>query len=269
MEQYNFVICNADTDSISFRKEDHSPFSEEEQEKLLKELNSLYPEKIKWEHDGIFEVFVVVKAKNYIKLHDGVLEIKGSGLKDPKKQPAIREFTDKVINCLVYDKTNEILNIYNEYIREINNLKDICRWVRKMTITESVLNPKRTTEQKILNALEGKKMQQGDKIYVFFKQDESLCLQENWNNNHHPVKLMASLYNSLNTFKNVLDMTQFPKYHLKSYKIQCQLAEVLGNPIPEKVKRPRKPKVETIGFSCTHDSPHPEDDYYVSEDEGN
>lgn len=252
----NFIIVNADTDSVSFCKQDMSVFSEEEQDELLKSLNSLYPDKISWEDDGLYQVLVVVKAKNYIKLHDGKLEIKGSGLKDPKKQPAIREFMDKIINCLVYDKKDEIVNIYHEYIREAHNLKDISRWTKKMTITESVLNPKRTNEQKVLDALKGQKIQMGDKIFCYFKNDDSLGLQEFWDNDHNILKMMGNLYNSLNVFKNVLDMTHYVKFTLKSHEVQCKLAEVLGNPHPEKVKRTRKKKEEFNGFSLAMDDPN-------------
>ena len=66
MKTNNFIISNVDTDALSFCKADMSPMTKEEQMELLKELNSLYPEKIKFAHDGYFQSFVVVKAKNYI-----------------------------------------------------------------------------------------------------------------------------------------------------------------------------------------------------------
>lgn len=238
----NFIVVNADTDSVSFCKPDGQLFSEEEQNKLLSSLNSLYPEKIKWEHDGVYDCLIVIKSKNYIKLHDGKLEIKGSGLKDPKKQPAIREFMDKVINCLVYDKKDEIVNIYHEYILEAHNVKDISRWCKKMTITEAVLNPKRTNEQKVLDSLQGQKMQMGDKIYVYFKNDNSLGLQENWDNDHNILKMIENIYKGLKTFENVLDMTQFTKFTLKNHDVQVKLAQVLGLPEPIKEKKTRKAK---------------------------
>lgn len=237
---YNFQIVNADTDSISFCKQDRSLFTEDETITLLKELNSIYPEKIKFEDDGVFDCLVVLKAKNYIKLHDGILETKGSALRNPNREPALREFISKAIDCFVYDRQHEIINIYNEYIREIFNVKDISRFCTKKTITNAVLNPERTTEQKVLDALGNRKVQMGDKHYFYFKEDESLGHVEDWNNDHNKEKLLGKLYNTISVFTNVYDMTQVPKYHLKAHKIKCQLADVLGVPHPEKVKRGKK-----------------------------
>lgn len=240
----NFVIVNADTDSISFAREDGSPFSETEQKELLQSLNSLYPEKIRWEHDGIYDVLVVVKAKNYIKLHEGELEIKGSALRATMKEAALKDFINEIINCLVYDKTNEVLNVYNKYIREIFTITEITRWSSKKTITDSVLNPKRSTEQKIRDALNGRKVQMGDKIYVYFRGDGSLGLKEDFQGDHDAPVLLKKLHNTILVFANVLDMTQFTNYALKSHAIKVKLHEVLGLPTPELIKKPRKNKLE-------------------------
>lgn len=239
-----FLIVNADTDSISFAKEGGLPFTGEEQKELLKSLNSLYPEKIKWEHDGIYDVLVVVRAKNYIKLHDGELEVKGSALKATMKEPALKDFITEIINCLVFDRVGECLEVYNKYIREIHNIQDMARWCSKKTITDSVLNPKRTTEQKILDSLKGRKVQMGDKIFVYFRADGTLGLREDFANDHDPAKLLEKLYKTIVVFTNVLDMTQFTNYALKSHEVKCKLYEVLGLPVPEKAKRTRKPKAE-------------------------
>lgn len=235
---YNFILGPVDTDSISFCKPDMSPFSEQEQSSLLTEINSMMPELVQYAHDGYYESVVCIKAKNYI-LYDGELHIKGSALRSPNKELALKEFTDKVIDCLVFDKQDQLPNHYYEYVREIHNVTDISRWTVKKTITESVLNPQRTNEQKVLDALKGKHVQMGDKIYCYFKTDESLGLQENWCGDHDTGKLLGKLYNTVSIFKNVINMELFPKFHLKSHAVKCQLADVLGIPHPEKVKRSR------------------------------
>ena len=43
---YDFIITGVDTDSIAFCKKDGAPFSEEERESLLEELNSVMPKGI-------------------------------------------------------------------------------------------------------------------------------------------------------------------------------------------------------------------------------
>lgn len=231
MKTHNFTMVNLDTDSISFSKQDGSAFSEEETTLLLQELNSNFPDKIKWEHDGLYPKIIVLKIKNYI-LYDGKkITKKGSSLKSSKTEKALKQFMDEVIEALVFDRQKEILSIYNKYIKEVYNLKDITRWVAKVTITNSVLNPERTTEQKKLDALKGKQVQMGDKYYMYFTTDKSLSLQEDWNSltpNHNPEKLAQRIWNTLNIFKNVLPMEQFPKYHLKNKKIKEKLQEILN-----------------------------------------
>ena len=49
--------------------------------------------------------------------------------------------------------TDKSVAIINEYIKEIFNVTDISRWCSRKTITENVLNPERTNEQKILDAI--------------------------------------------------------------------------------------------------------------------
>lgn len=237
---HNFILGPVDTDSISFCKPDMSPFSEEEQEALLREINSMMPNLIQYAHDGYYDTVVCIRAKNYI-LYDGEeIVIKGSGLKASMKESALKEFIQEVINYLVFDKKDEIIDLYYKYIKEINSLTDISRYVLKKTVTESVLNPKRTNEQKVLDALNGQQVQMGDKIYLYFTKDGSLKLQDDWNGDHDVDVLMKKLFNTLEVFSTVLDMTQFPKFHNKSHPIKCQLADVLGLPHPEKTKRGKK-----------------------------
>lgn len=240
--QYDFKIVNADTDSISLCFEDGSEMSEEVRAEILNEVNSLNGDQIRWEDDGYFPALVVVKAKNYILWDGKKLKIKGSGLVATMKSIALKQFINEVIDALVFDKHDTITELYHKYVREIFNITDITRWTTRKTVTEAVLNPDRTTEQKILNAIGGNKVQMGDKIRVYFTTDGSLKLEENWSNDHDPNKLVASLYDSLCVFENVLEIEKFTKFHLKSHKYKCELNKVLGLPEPEKVKKPRKTK---------------------------
>ena len=48
--------------------------------------------------DGYFDTIIVLKAKNYILCNNGKIKYKGSALKDPKKELALKEFIDKIID---------------------------------------------------------------------------------------------------------------------------------------------------------------------------
>lgn len=227
----NFIISNCDTDSISFSKPDGSPFSEEEQKSLLKDLNSHFPEKISWEHDGIYDKVIILKAKNYILYQNSKIKKKGSSLKSSKTEVGLKDFMSEIINCLVFDKTSELPSVYNRYVREVFNVKDISRWSGKRTITDAVLHSERTNETKILAAVANIKVQMGDKYYMYFALDKSLKIQENWSMlapDHDPEVLLAKLYKTLLIFQNVIDIKLFPKYYLKNKKIREELTRVLA-----------------------------------------
>lgn len=231
VQMNNFKLINCDTDSISFSKPDGSPFSTKEQEDLLKNLNSQFPEKIRFEHDGIYDKVIILKAKNYILYQDGKIKKKGSSLRSSKTEIGLKEFMSEIINCLIFDKQHELLNIFHKYIKEVYNLKDISRYCSKKTVTHAVLNPERTNEAKVLTALDGIQTQMGDKYYMYFAIDKSLKIQENWNvasPDHDPEVLLKKLYNTLVIFENVIDIKMFPKYYLKNKKIREELKKILN-----------------------------------------
>lgn len=213
---HNFILGPCDTDSISLCKNDYSSFTQEEQNSLIEEINSLLPEYIQYAHDGYFDTVVIVKAKNYVlRTLDGKVKIKGSALKATMKENALKEFINKVIYCFLEGKQDTIVNIYNEYVKEILNLQDITRWTSKKNITSKVMDPQRTNEQKILDAIEDSEYVEGDKCFVFFDVEDKLVLQEHWNNNHNVVKLLKKLYDTVCIFKLILDIKQFTNYSLK------------------------------------------------------
>ncbi len=116
------------------------------------------------------------------------------------------------------NKNEKLLNLYKSYVKQCFGIKDMTLWSKKITVTESVLNPKRTNEQKILDAIGDKHVQEGDKLYVFFKKDESLCLLENFTGEYDEMVLVEKLYKTLCIFENVINIDAFPKYHLKKNK---------------------------------------------------
>lgn len=218
----NFTLVNADTDSISICKQDMSPFSEKEQKDLLKDLNDQFPEHIKFEQegDGCFPVLIVLAAKNYV-LYDGKkIKTKGSSLRDTKKEPALREFIDECIRILVYDEPHEkLVETYHRYIKEALNVKDIKRWCSKKTITDKVETSERANETKLKDAIAGTEYVQSDKVYVFFTENEQLCLAENYKGDYNKGRLVEKLFKSTQVFKNILNTKElFKNYNLKRNK---------------------------------------------------
>lgn len=241
INQYNYIPACNDTDSISFRKPDGSPFTKEEQQKLIDEINSYLPEMLIYEHDGYFESILVIKAKNYVlREHNGKVKKKGSSITDVKRELALREMLDKLIADIMDNDSKNCVDIYNKYCLEAYNIQDIDRWTTKKSITKAVLNPTRTNEQKVLDAVQHKSPKEGDKFWLYSaidgeKQDVKkgepvflkdgtpkmvdnciLKLNEDWSGDEDKWHYVKRVYMTLEILKNVLDISQFTKYHLKS-----------------------------------------------------
>ena len=215
------TLVNVDTDSISYTnglKPEPGEFEAE-----IKALNAIYPDLIKWEDDGVFEKVIVVKAKNYVLVKDGKVKYKGSSLTDQKKEPALIEFLQEIINALLEDRREDILGIYNKYCLEAFNVKDIdiARWTTKKTVTKSVLNPSRTNEQKVLDALEGFPVQEGDKVWLYTAVDPEdpektvLRLSERYSYDAARWHYVKRVYNTIKILESILDIDDYPKYFNK------------------------------------------------------
>jgi DNA polymerase I len=209
-----FTVINGDTDSFCYTG------SKDFKEEIIS-LNMEFPEQINWTDDGQYASMVIIKAKNYAMLTPKGIKIKGSGLKATMKEPALREFIDKMIEMLLKGNEDDIRELYQGYVRSIHNVdaNTITLWSSKKTITKSVLEPKRTNEQRVKDAIQkaGKPVQEGDKIFVFFDKDDSLSLVESFNGLYSKKKLLGKLYNTVKVFETVLDLKKFPNYTLKKY----------------------------------------------------
>lgn len=214
-ESNNFTIVNADTDSISFTTPNSEYISEERRKEILAEVNSLYPERIRFEDDGFYRSVIVLRAKNYI-LDDGKkVKSKGSAVKATTKEPALKEFIQEIIKAILENRDN-YTEIYNKYVTEIMNVQDMKRWSSRKTITEKTMNSERANETKIMDAIEDSSYVEGDRVYVYFKADGTLGLLENFQQDHDKVKLLKKLFDTSKVFENVLDVKNlFLNYSLK------------------------------------------------------
>lgn len=224
-QKNNFTLVNCDTDSISYCKSNQSEISNKEQELLLENLNSLFPTKIKFEDDGYYSTVVVLKAKNYVLWDNKKLKVKGSALKATTKEKALKELINEIIQYLLNNKQNELNILYHKYVKEALNVKDMSRWASRKSITEAVLNPERTNEQKVADALDGEEYQAGDRKYFYFKSDGSLGLLERFNGDYDKYKLIEKIWKTFQVFSTVnVDIPLLPKYHLKTKRILLEKA---------------------------------------------
>lgn len=211
----NFQIVNTDTDSISFCKPDRSFISLEERKAFIKDINDRSPEMMSWADDGYYSKVIVVAAKNYIlQTEDGKIKYKGASIKAPTKPLALREFIKEIIAAILKNNTDYI-SIYNKYLKEILNVKEIKRWSDRKSLTSTTFSSQRSNERKIVDAIQGTEYVEGNRIWVFYKSDESLCLLENYDGDYSVNALLKKLYDTSQIFKDILDKKQFLNYTLK------------------------------------------------------
>ena len=212
---HEFQLTNADTDSIMIHKDQCSPFSREERTELLNEINELSPKGLVWEDDGYYTNVIILKAKNYIlKNEDGKITYKGSALKSSKTEPALKEFLNKIIDSILTEKFN-YTEIYNEFVNEILNVKDIKRWASKKSLTSTTYESERANETKIIDAIKGTEYKEGDRIFTYFDKEGNLKLVENYNNDHDIGRLLKKLHSTSKVFDAVIPKDTFINYSLK------------------------------------------------------
>jgi len=214
----NFQIANVDTDSISFCKPDGSFIPLEERKAFIKDINDKSPEFMTWSDDGYYKKVIILKAKNYVLLDEkGEIKYKGSAIKAPGKELALREFIKEMLNLMLNDNDN-YLDLYNKYAKEILDIKDIKRFAARKTITDKTMNSPRTNESKIRDAIDNTEYVEGNRIWVYFKEDDSLSLVENFDGNYSQTKLLKKLHDTVKIFAKVIDIKMFPNYTLKKNK---------------------------------------------------
>lgn len=252
IKSHNFIIPNGDTDSISFCKPDFGAMTETEIKELIVEMNDMSPDFMDWEDDGYYKCVIVLKAKNYILLktnkktgQDEII-LKGSGLKDAKKEPALKEMMNEIIDGLLYEKNNT-LEVYHKYVKEAANIQDISRWAVKKSISKKLLEGTRKNETDVLAAIPDlSQVREGDKIFIYKALDGERQIMEKdketgelvpafykagkkkgqpkmepnsyikqvqfYNNDADTAHYYGRVFATLSIFENVLDISTFIDY---------------------------------------------------------
>jgi hypothetical protein len=243
-----YDIVNCDTDSFSYTKGREVDTAEFDRD--IKQINELYPDKIIWEDDGQFDRVAVVRAKNYVLKAKGKdkLKYKGSSLTDQKKEPALIEFLQNMLEMIFRDTDSEKkVALYDNYVREALNISDIKRWAVKKTITKAIFENDRKQETDVRDAIAGRKYSEGDKVWlytylkgqrqkmvkgepqVYKKTGEpmmedvtGLKLIEDFDGNYEKIHYVGRVYSTLEILENVLALDNFTKYTLKSNKSKLE-----------------------------------------------
>ncbi len=229
--QHDFIIAPSDTDSISFCKKDMAEFSKEELKTLLGEINEQSPDKVLWEDDGYYNRIIALKAKNYV-LYDPTkkkkLVIKGSALKSSTKCEKLKTYIKQIIDIMVYEELDQVhpklKELYSQYVSEIMNISDIKPWSARKTLSSTMQESERANETKVITALQGSDYREGDRMFLFYKEDGSMCLAEHFKGDYDKPRLLKNLYNTTETFDTILPVKElFKNYALKrNFSALCE-----------------------------------------------
>lgn len=214
VDKQEYELVNVDTDSFSYST--GKKLTQEVFDSHIAEINELFHDQIRWENDGQYKAVLVTKAKNYVlQPYKGDLEVKGSALKAPLKEPALRDFINDVINLMLDGKKDHLYDLYTTCALQIANITDITPWCFKKTVTEALTTSDRPNETRVLAALEGMHIQEGDKVFMFFKEKDVYEVREKFAGTYCREKLYNKLYKTMGIFANLVDIDLFPNYSLK------------------------------------------------------
>ena len=113
----------------------------------------------------------------------------------------------------------EMQQMYNEKVKQILNIKtkeDIKLFSSRKTISLKTIESTRSNETKLVDAIKDSTYTEGDRCWVFYKSDDSLCLVENFDGDYNKVRLLKNLYDTISIFDSVIDVKKlFINYSLK------------------------------------------------------
>lgn len=205
-ENKGYKVVLVDTDSIKY----HNPsgtITESDANINTAEVNALFPTGIKWDDEGIYKVFVVVKSKNYIMVDSNdKVKLKGSSMKSSKLEPSLKSLQKDIIDMLIGRNHESIQAIYERHAKNAAKISDIKPWSSRKTISERTVNSTRKNERLLVEALSGESYQLGDKFEFYYTRDGVLKLSSKYNAqapDHDVKRILGKIYKTCQVFANV------------------------------------------------------------------
>ncbi len=211
-----FVVPKGDTDSITIYNNGES-LNKDEIRGLITEINGILPEYINFELDAIYDVIVVFKAKNYAYREGEKISTKGGALKAATKSEKLKNFNNIIIKDLLYLRDhNHFHQTYIQHVKEILSINDIKPWCLRKTLSSTMQESERTNETKVMNAIKGSNYVEGDRFWLFYLPDDTLCLAEKFTGEYNKPRLLKNIWDTMNVFDSVLPIKELMlNYSLK------------------------------------------------------
>lgn len=239
-----YTVPKGDTDSVTLFANGEAIPKDTVME-LIAEINGILPEQINFELDAFYDSLIVFKAKNYAYREKEKITVKGSALKGSTKCTALKEYTKKAIDMMLYDSSVEDLQgYYMNHVHEILNITDMKRWSSRKTLSSTMEDSERANETKVMEAIKDSEYKEGDRFYTFYRADDSICLVENFNGDYNKKRLFKNLFDTTMIFDSVIPdaKEKFLNYSLK--RNEKFMPGYIAPPPKVKVTKPRKKKGE-------------------------
>jgi len=219
-----YEIVLVDTDSIKYY-DPNSPLTPDVTAVNTKEVNALFPSGIKWDDEGIYKVFVVVKSKNYIMVDSNdKVKLKGSSMKSSKLEPSLKVLQKDIIDMLIGRNNESIQTIYERHSKNAAKIKDITPWSSRKAISERTVSSTRKNERLLIEALAGEPYQLGDRFEFYYTRDGVLKLSGKFDPqkpDHDVKRILGKIYKTCQVFASVADTESLTNFvlskHAKEY----------------------------------------------------
>ena len=219
-----YEIVLVDTDSIKYYCP-QEPLTPEVTAVNTAEVNSLFPSGIKWDDEGIYKVFVVVKSKNYIMVDSNdKVKLKGSSMKSSKLEPSLKVLQKDIIDMLIGRNNESIQAIYERHAKNAAKIKDITPWSSRKAISERTVSSTRKNERLLIEALAGEPYQLGDRFEFYYTRDGVLKLSGKFDPekpDHDVKRILGKIYKTCQVFASVADTESLTNFvlskHAKEY----------------------------------------------------
>lgn len=241
-----YEIVLVDTDSIKYYCP-QEPLTSEVTAANTDEVNALFPSGIKWDDEGIYKVFVVVKSKNYIMVDSkDRVKLKGSSMKSSKLEPSLKGLQKEIIDMLISSvlefggNHESIQTIYERHSTNAAKIKDITPWASRKAISERTVNSTRKNEKLLIEALAGEPYQLGDRFEFYYTRDGLLKLSGKYDPSkpdHDVKRILGKIYKTCQVFANVADTESLINFTLSKH------AKEYNDMVREKVLKEKHKKL--------------------------
>ncbi len=139
LQEKDSDVIEIDTDGIYFVPPANIT-TEDDEEKLIKELSDSLPDGINLELSGRYKAMFSYKIKNYVLMnYDGKTLIKGSGLKSRGLELFQRRFMAEMFALLLNDNKAGVNSLLDKYMDDLLNHRwDKEMFIKKETLQESL-----------------------------------------------------------------------------------------------------------------------------------